>query len=148
MNAVLSKAKGDFVVLMGNDVFPDDGWTNIIELAKKTGAWITCPINTQTNINSYNKINENDEYFETDMFPAVCWVLSRECIDKIGAFDEQFAIGCYEDNDYCKRVLMAGGKIVVSKNIMVKHLVSQTLSQFDIQKVMQSNYQKYVSKWS
>lgn len=148
MNAGLSKAKGNYVVLIGNDVFPEMGWLDdLINLAKRTGAYITAPLNNQTNMVNYPS-DSTEEYFTTLMFPAVCWVISRECLDKIGAFDEQFKPGCYEDNDYCKRVELAGGKIVVDKKTVVKHLVSGTISQFNVSKMMQDNYKRFMNKWS
>lgn len=149
MNNALKKATGDYVILLGNDVFPHEGWAEtLIELAERTGAYITAPLNEQSNPSHYVKCKQFDDYFETDMFPAVCWVISKTCLKSVGLFDEQFKPGCYEDNDYCRRVVNDGGRIVVSKLVNVGHLVSRTISQFDISQMMQENYQRYVKKWS
>lgn len=149
MNAGLGRAKGDFIVVIGNDVFPSEGWlTGLQELAERTGAMITAPLNDQTLIQQYNTTKQNEDYYEPDFFPAVLWMLSRECLDKVGLFDEQFLLGTYEDNDYCRRVEKAGGKVVVSKHITVRHLLSQTMNQFDVQKAMHDNYDRFVKKWS
>lgn len=149
MNAGLKEATGDYICIVGNDVFPSEGWLgNLVNLADKTGAWITAPLNDQTNLTQYANMRQFDGHFECDMFPAVCWLISRECLDKVGLFDERFELGCYEDNDYARRVRQQGGKIVVDKLTTVIHLMSQTISQFDIQKMMQTNYQKYIDKWS
>ena len=149
MNAGLKESTGDYVCVINNDAFPSEGWLdNLVALAERTGAWIVSPLNSQTNLASYSHLQQFDGYFECDMFPAVCWLIKRECLDKVGLFDEQFALGCYEDNDYCRRVLEAGGKIVVDTRTNITHLVSQTISQFDIQQMMHSNYQRYINKWS
>ncbi len=149
MNAGLRRAKGDFICVIGNDVFPNEGWLEkLVELAKGTNAMITAPLNDQTIMGQYSTTKQTDDYYEPDFFPAVCWLLSRECLDKVGLFDEQFVIGTYEDNDYCRRVEKEGGKIVVSKHTIVRHLLSQTMNQFDVQKAMHDNYDRFVKKWS
>lgn len=148
MNAALKVATGDYVCLLGNDVFPSEGWLEkLVKLAEDTGAFITSPVNDKTPLHMMQG-KQFDTYFETDMFPAVCWLLSRECLDSIGLFDERFLGGCYEDNDYARRVKDAGGKIVVDKTTSVGHLLSQTIAQFDIGALMQQNYDRYHQKWS
>jgi len=148
MNAALRKAKGDYVCLLGNDVFPSEGWIEkLVKLAEDTGAFITSPVNDKTPLHMMNG-KQFDTYFETDFFPAVCWLLSRECIMKVGYFDERFLGGCYEDNDYAKRVVNAGGKTVVDKTTVVGHLLSQTLAQFDVGQLMKQNYDLYHQKWA
>jgi GT2 family glycosyltransferase len=149
MNAGLREAKGDFVCVIGNDVFPGEGWLEtLVELARATKAMITAPLNDKTMMETVVHEKQTENYYEPTFFPAVCWLLSRECIDKVGLFDEQFVIGTYEDNDYCRRVEKVGGKIVVSKYITVDHLLSQTMNQFDVQKAMHDNYDRFVKKWS
>lgn len=149
MNAALKVATGDYVCLLGNDVFPAEGWLErLVELAKSSGAYITSPINDKTPLHQLAEGKQFDTFFETDFFPAVCWLLSRECLDEVGLFDEQFLLGCYEDNDYARRVQQVGGKTVVDKTTCVNHLLSQTISMFDVPKLMEQNYKLYHQKWS
>lgn len=148
MNAALKEATGDYVCLLGNDVFPSEKWLErLVSLANQTGAFITAPVNDKTPLHMMQG-KQFDTYFETDFFPAICWVFSRECLDRVGLFDERFIGGCYEDNDYARRVKNAGGKTVVDKTTSVSHLLSQTIAQFDIGKLMQENYDRYHQKWS
>lgn len=147
MNNGIRHAKGDYICVIGNDVFPDDPeWLDkLLVLAEKTKAFITSPVNDMSNLPMY-KLEKKEDYYEADMFPAVCWLMSRECLDKVGLFDEQFEVGTYEDDDYCKRVHEVGGKIVLSP-VSVRHLLSQTLKLFDVGKVMADNRVKYENKW-
>jgi GT2 family glycosyltransferase len=149
MNAGLREAKGDFICVIGNDVFPSEGWLEaLVKLAGDTGAMITAPLNDKTMMETLLHERQTDDYYEPKFFPAVCWLLSRECLDKVGLFDEQFVLGTYEDNDYCRRVEKEGGRVVVSKHVTVGHLLSQTMNQFDVQKAMHDNYDRFVKKWS
>lgn len=61
-------------------------------------------------------------------------------------FDEQFEVGCYEDDDYCKRVTNAGGHIVVDTRVKLKHLLSQTFGLFDQSKYMVENGKRFKEK--
>jgi GT2 family glycosyltransferase len=62
-------------------------------------------------------------------------------------FDERFIIGCYEDNDYCKRVEDLGGKVYVNKEVKIRHLLSQTISKLDYDGVMKENKIKFKEKY-
>lgn len=145
-NAGLKQAKGDYVCIINNDAFPqeNDWLERLIQTAKETDAWITTPINDKTDLDNYNINTDNT----TDFFPAVCWLMSRKCLAKVGLFDERFLLGNFEDNDYCKRVLLLGGKIVICKDMVIKHLQSQTVGLFDTEKMMKENYDKYWQKWT
>lgn len=144
-NAGLKETRDGYVCIINNDAFPQekDWLERLIERAEETGAWITAPINDKTVLTNYNIKPDNT----TDFFPAVCWLISKKCLDRVGLFDERFLVGNWEDNDYCKRVSILGGKIIVCKDIVIKHLESQTVNLFDNQKIMQDNYQKYMKKW-
>jgi len=151
MNAGIKETKGDYVLIIGNDVFPrTKGWLNdLYKHAEIHNSAITCPTHDNPPFKAYESlvVKEHKTYYEMNMYPAVCWLIKREVIDKIGLFDEQFTVGCYEDNDYVLRVLRRGGKIVVVKDIKVKHLLSQTLKQFNITKAMEDNRKRYHEKW-
>lgn len=148
-NAGLRVATGDFVCIINNDAFPqsEDWLDKLVKLSEENDAYITSPTNDKTELNNYSIINETDGYWEMLFFPAVCWVLSRKCLTDIGLFDEQFELGNYEDNDYCKRLELANQKLLVSKKVTIKHLESQTMQLFDAQSVSMENYNKFKDKW-
>jgi len=128
MNAGIKEATGEYVCVIGNDVFPDKLWLRrLMKAATTTNAYITSPINDKTEMKNYKTKPIAGDLLEAEFFPAVCWLISRECIDKVGLFDEDFEIGTYEDNDYMDRVHDAGGKLVLVSNVVVKHLESQTV---------------------
>lgn len=51
----------------------------------------------------------------------VCAYIPRATIDRVGLLDEQFTTYGWEDNDYCRRVRMAGLKVGVYDHCYVDH---------------------------
>ncbi len=146
----INHSKYDYYLVIGNDGFPQtEGWLDkLIETQVKHGSWITCPEHDRPNISAYrhHKLFEEGPHWFYKMFPAVCWLIPDKVIEEVGLFDERFKIGCYEDDDYCKRVVDAGGHIVVDTQVKLKHLLSQTFSQFDTNKIMVENQKIYREK--
>ena len=46
----------------------------------------------------------------------------RDVIETIGLFDEQFGLGCFEDDDYCLRALRAGYRLLIAHDSFVREL--------------------------
>jgi GT2 family glycosyltransferase len=57
------------------------------------------------------------------------FLVTRECIDKVGFFDEGFVGAYYEDNDYHQRVKVAGLKSCVLCDVGFYHYGSKTLKE-------------------
>lgn len=141
MNAALKRATGDFVCELGNDVFPEDAcWLeSLVEIAKQTKAYIVSPLaNTPELTNRVEDVR---------FVPGICWLFSRECLDNIGFFDERFVPGTWDDNDYCRRVNLFGGRIVVDGSTNVRHIESATINDFGAHQVLLTNRQRYIEKW-
>lgn len=145
------KFEYDYFLVIGNDGFPQtEGWLDkLIATQEKTGAWITCPEHDNPHITAYNRhlvtAEGNIRYYK--MFPAVCWLIAGPALREIGLFDEQFEVGCYEDDDYAERVVRAGGHIVVDTDVKLHHLLSQTFGQFNGAHIMGVNLQKFKNKY-
>jgi O-antigen biosynthesis protein len=151
MNAGMLQATGDYVIVIGNDVFPQtrDWLHKLAELQEKTEAWIVAPSTDNPPMSVYKQyiLREYPTYSTYHMFPAICWMIPRPTIQEIGYFDERFERGTYEDNDYVVRVLAAGGEIVVSKEVTVHHLLSQTMQLLDVHDAMAKNLIRFKEKW-
>lgn len=122
-------ADTDFVFFTGNDSFPTDSrWLpDLIALQQKTGAWMVCPANDKPGMKAYRSLlrTEHPDYWEVDFFPSICWLMPYEKFQQIGLLDERFVrTGMYADNDYCQRIRAAGGNIIVSRWILLRHLLS------------------------
>lgn len=79
---------------------------------------------------------------------AVCWMLKRDTINKIGPFDENF-INSHQDGDYCQRILNAGYKVYIDGRCFIFHHGSRSVSQTPgYYESFQKASDYYNKKWS
>lgn len=71
-------------------------------------------------------VSQLDEPFRVDFVTGCGMLLSRKCVDKIGAFDERFFM-YYEDFDYCLRARSSGLKIMVVPRARMWHRVAGSI---------------------
>ncbi|REK21699.1 MAG: glycosyltransferase, partial [Planctomycetota bacterium] len=85
----------------------------------------------------------------TDRLVGFCLLMKRELVDRIGALDERFGIGCFEDDDFCRRAVDAGYRAVIANGAFVHHVGSATFraSGVDLGDVLQQNQRLYDEKW-
>ena len=57
---------------------------------------------------------QNGVIVDVNRLVGFCLLIKREVIDAIGLLDEQFGIGCFEDDDYCLRAIAAGFRAVIA----------------------------------
>mgnify|MGYP001793344699 CR=1 FL=1 len=57
---------------------------------------------------------------EVDRPVGFCLLFRRELLDKIGFLDERFGIGCFEDDDYCRRALLAGYRAAIAVDAVLR----------------------------
>jgi GT2 family glycosyltransferase len=60
-------------------------------------------------------------YYETQFINAAAWLISRECIEKVGGFDTSVFYHYGEDVNYCQRVLYHGYKIYITPSTTICH---------------------------
>jgi len=61
-----------------------------------------------------------NEIYKVPFVNAAAWLISRECIEKVGGFDPIF-FHYGEDDNYCQRVLFHGLKIGVVRGTFIQH---------------------------
>lgn len=62
----------------------------------------------------------NLEVYETSFIMAACWLISGECLEKVGGFDPSFFL-YGEDNNFCQRVNYHNYKIGILVNARIIH---------------------------
>ncbi len=80
------------------------------------------------------------------------FVLSRHCWETVGAFDEQFFPAYFEDNDYHRRIVLAGLRAVVHPPAMFYHFGSRTQNESCSSPIVSGgafdkNRDYYIKKW-
>ncbi len=168
-NDGIARARGDYVVVLNNDVVVTDGWLDALlePFERIPNLGVTAPrsnkiVGDQEVVDAeYASLEEMATYaaqrrerfagrgFLTDRAIGFCLCMSRTVIDEVGGFDERFAVGNFEDDDICMRVRAAGYHIYVCDDSFIHHFGSQSFiaNKVDYMATMQANWSKFAEKW-
>lgn len=94
----------------------------------------------------------DDNELENEHPDFSCFMINKDCIDKIGWFDENFRVAYFEDGDYHARIAMAKEKAVSTVSGTYYHLCSQTIKNNPhlrpiIEKAFKSNREYFIKKY-
>jgi GT2 family glycosyltransferase/radical SAM superfamily enzyme YgiQ (UPF0313 family) len=168
-NQGLAVARGEYVVLLNNDVVVTPGWLSkqlaLLSLDSSLGM-----VGPRTNFSAgvqqiasvpYQDLDGMerfaDEWFVehageiglTSRITGVCMVLRRDVLNKIGGFDTCFGTGNFEDDDFCLRVTRAGFHIAIANDVFVHHYGSSTFKalKLDYRRLLEENWRFFCHKW-
>ncbi len=166
VNQGIMVAQGKQILLLNNDTVVTTGWLEgLLEaLYDRPDTGLVGPVSNQvsgpqqiavdyeqlTSLDGFAwKLRSQREMTEVDRLVGFCLLMRREVVDAIGELDEQFKIGCFEDDDYCRRALEAGFKAYIAQHIFVHHFGSVTFkaSGLDFAAIMKENQARYEKKW-
>jgi O-antigen biosynthesis protein len=126
VNQGLSLAKGDYLMVVNNDIVWHKGELEDMCVPDT----VTSPI-----------VNASIQPFWGCFF-----CIPRSIYEKVGGLDERFGIGFYEDDDYRLRLEIA--KVPMQSTMCVIETEgSKTMSQFDKDTLMKENKAKFLEKW-
>lgn len=128
--------KPDYMVVTGDDVvFGQDTLRNLTEQADAHPEALFV----------YPRV------MQSQMF---CVYLAKQAVfDRVGRFDERFFPAYFEDNDFCRRMRLAGIEPLPVDGDGYLHDVSSTLAKFNPPEMeehhtqFRENERKYVAKW-
>ncbi len=103
-------ARGDYIVVINDDIRVEKGWLKKLENVIKAGASVSGPINGwQTGMKPYK------------WFTGYCYMLKTQLLGTIGYFDETFNPANCEDLDYWYRVMKRGGTLGRAFDLKIYH---------------------------
>ncbi|PKM50472.1 MAG: hypothetical protein CVV02_11060 [Firmicutes bacterium HGW-Firmicutes-7] len=168
INYGISKASGNVLIVLNNDLIFTQGWLNPLLniLKEKQDIGVAVPYLSNASglqhIGYYesdlDRIHQFSEAFmkshqretlETNRVIGACMVVRRDVIDQVGGNDFWFSPGHYDDDDWCIRIRIAGYRLVVMGNSFVYHIGSASFgaSKWDVKQVISSNKKKFLTKW-
>ncbi len=166
VNQGLQIASGQQLLLLNNDCIVTTGWLEgLLEaLYDDSSNGLVGPVSNNVSGEqqipvSYSELTSLDgfawdrrshrELTETGRLVGFCLMFRRELMDRIGLLDERFEIGCYEDDDYCRRAQAVGYRAVIANHVFVHHFGSVTFSGSgaDFASIMMQNEQRFRDKW-
>lgn len=149
VNLGIRAAGTDDVILCNDDALlrTRGGFNLLRQSAARFG--IVSPSISGRCVNPRQQLTTLDDLREPQMLAFVCVYLRRATIDRIGLLDEQFTVGTWEDNDYCRRALAAGLSLGICGACRMHHGAEHaTLSaRDDYPEILAANEKLYVEKW-
>ncbi|MCK4446336.1 MAG: glycosyltransferase [Candidatus Marinimicrobia bacterium] len=168
-NQGMKSAKGEYILLLNNDVLVSDGWLermvacaeadNSIGIVGPITNWISglqkvkdVPYDDPKDFSDYAaRIAKqyNKKYTPRRRIAGFAMLIKRDVYEKIGGLDEQFGSGNYEDDDYCLRAKEAGFTIMVAEDVFIHHFGSKSFkcNNIDYDKSLKRNRELFKKKW-
>ncbi|QDU10762.1 glycosyltransferase [Gimesia aquarii] len=168
VNQGIEIASGNNILLLNNDTLLTTGWLNrlLTQLHSSAEIGIVGPVSNNVSGPqqipiSYTDLSSLDGFawdwgkrhdqqsLDEERLVGFCMLMKREVVNQIGTLDEQFGIGCFEDDDFCRRAITAGYRTVIAVGAFVHHFGSRSFigSGADFAGIMQENERKYRKKW-
>jgi GT2 family glycosyltransferase len=86
---------------------------------------------------------------DAETLAGLCLLLRRALIEEIGGFDERFALGNFEDDDFCLRARLRGHRLVIVRDAFLHHWGSRTFHALgvDYREVLAAHERLFAAKW-
>jgi len=168
-NQGIRAARGDNILLLNNDTVVTPGWLRRLleRLHSSPEVGMAGPLSNfvsgpQQIPVPYQNLAEVDGFAwdwgkahrgqsqPTDRLVGFCLVMKREVIEKVGLLDERFGIGCFEDDDLCRRAMQAGYRLLICQDAFVHHFGGRTFigNQLPAGEILQENLRRFEEKWA
>jgi len=176
-NIGASKAKGDFLLFLNNDVIVTKNWTKLLTKHYRyfTNLGIVGAIgnnisgmqnafdgNLNFDLNSLaldyfvkkkSELVQKENFNKIRIFPQIrgfCMLMKKDVFLEVKGFDENYIIGNYEDDDICLKVLHCGYINAIIEDCFIYHFGSKTLELIEPNKLKEINLhneQYFINKW-
>jgi GT2 family glycosyltransferase/glycosyltransferase involved in cell wall biosynthesis len=168
-NAGVEAASGELICLLNNDTVVTGGWlsalvrhlardpslgmvgpsTNEIANAAKVEAGYRDPWQLEPWARAFTSDNAGRSD-PIDMLALFCVLLPRRVFQSVGPLDERFAVGMFEDDDYCRRLRAAGFRLAVARDSFVHHWGRgsfRRIPEAEYRRIYDENRKRYEEKW-
>ena len=168
-NDGLAAADGDILIILNNDTQVTPGWMTGLSghLRRNPDIGLLGPVTN--NIGNEAKLNIDYADSEEMLVKSYAWTsthvrellyvnnvaffcvaIPRKVYEAVGAMDENFGRGFFEDDDYSMRVRKAGYKVAIADDVFVHHHLSASFSKLaagEKQKLFDNGKKVYEAKW-
>lgn len=168
VNQGLAIANGENLLLLNNDTIVTTGWLRkqLIHLQENSSIGVIGPCSNNVSGPqqipvSYRNLSDLDgfawrwgqehsgQFVQAKRIVGFCFLFRREVYEQLGGLDERFGVGCFEDDDFCRRAIDAGYQVGIARDAFVHHFGSRTFlgSGQDLAKILTDNERVYQEKW-
>ncbi|MEK5061599.1 hypothetical protein BK126_24205 [Paenibacillus sp. FSL H7-0326] len=169
VNHGLMMARGQYIVVLNNDVVVTPGWlTNMMScLDSDAGIAAVGPVTNYIGGEQqievpYTEVRDMLPFAErfnkpdpgkwkyTDRLVGFCLLFRRELLYDIGYLDEGYRIGNYEDDDWMIRIRLSGRKLCIAGDSFIHHFGSVSMKSIGNSQFEETNHRNakfYEAKW-
>ena len=169
-NQGIDEARGEFLLLLNNDVLVTENWlASLLEcLQSESDIGIVGPMTNhisgpqQVPKVGYSSIADLDEYARSfrrknryrripfHRIVGFCMLFRRVLVEQVGLLDESFGTGNFEDDDFCLRAELAGYRNMIAGDVFIHHFGSRSFigNKIDYRKTMKGNQKFFQEKWN
>lgn len=121
VNQALTLSRAPFVCLQNNDTIVGEGdYQRLLDRFADHRVGAVGPLTDGAD--TEQKASEAGVGFAyTEMLSFFCCILRRRAIEDLGPLSEEFGQAYGEDDDYCRRLVQAGWKLVICRDVWVQH---------------------------
>jgi GT2 family glycosyltransferase len=158
-NQGVEAARGELVVILNNDVIVTPGWLGgLISFSEQERLDIVSPAiregEVTYEVERYRKefVSRMGDVARMGVADGICFMVRRRVFETVGAFDEHFRIGQFEDADFFRRAAAAGFRLGTTGRSFIHHFGSVTQDALRGEKAGRSyeaeNREYYRRKWN
>lgn len=167
-NQGLRYAHGEQLLLLNNDVVVTPGWlTGLLRaLHSSPDIGLVGPCSNQVSgeqkvPTNYSNLDDLASFArrwteshcghrqEVSRLVGFCLLMRRCVVETIGWLDERFGLGNFEDDDYCRRAILAGFRCLIARDVFVHHEGHTTFKSLpvDFGGLLRANELAFNDKW-
>ena len=155
-NLGLSCSKGDYLLLLNDDVTVTPGWLGRLlgTMGRYPDVGLVGPVTNfaagpQQVPADYEPTDHWGETQEVEVLMGFCLLMRRAVYERVGGLDERFGLGNFDDNDFCLRAMMAGFKARIVRDCWVHHEGGATFRELGIDYAasLTNNRAAFCDKW-
>jgi GT2 family glycosyltransferase len=169
-NFAMEQASGEYVMFLNPDTLVTAGWLeNLLRHLRRdrTIGLLTAVTNfagNEVKINvDYRNQREMEtfaayvakthfgESFDVRVAPLYCALMPKPVWDRVGALDERFKMGMFEDDDLAMRVRAAGFRVVAARDCFIHHFGQGSFSKLSDEeygRIFERNRLAFEAKWN
>jgi GT2 family glycosyltransferase len=167
-NIGLKETTGDYIVILNNDTEVSPGWIwrSLKHFYRNPSLGILGPSTNNCGNEARVKIRGEEskwlsevvarfnfripELLKVDAVAFFCAFIPREVFEKVGNICEEFGLGYFEDDDYCRRVKALDYEIGIARDVFVYHRMGASfglIEDIERTRLFNENRIKFEEKW-